>query len=202
MRKAFTLIELLIVVAIIGILAAIAIPNFLQAQVRAKVARQQSNMTTTATSVELYFVDNNTYPETTDNGVNGIWTAVEMWKFYPGSMTTPVAYVSSDDTLIDIFRLAHKFNSVIANQIMWLPSDYYSDYHTGPASTYPFQVRRYGLWVMRSAGPDTWYQSSGGGDYGTGAGWNRASYDPTNGTVSIGDIYRSQVKPDDTHGGP
>ena len=38
-EKAFTLIELLIVVAIIAILAAIAVPNLLEAQVRAKVAR-------------------------------------------------------------------------------------------------------------------------------------------------------------------
>jgi type II secretion system protein G len=61
-HRAFTLIELLIVVAIIAILAAIAVPNFLEAQVRAKVSRAQNDMRTLATAIESYQVDNNAYP--------------------------------------------------------------------------------------------------------------------------------------------
>jgi len=61
-NRGFTLIELLIVIAIIGILAAIAIPNLLNAVQRGKQKRTMSDMRTLATAVEAYTVDNNVYP--------------------------------------------------------------------------------------------------------------------------------------------
>ncbi len=60
--KGFTLIELLIVVAIIGIIAAIAVPNLLNAIQRGKQKRTVSDMRTTATAIESYSIDMNAYP--------------------------------------------------------------------------------------------------------------------------------------------
>ena len=60
--SAFTLIELLIVVAIISILATIALPNFIEAQTRAKVSRAHAEMRTIATALESFAVDNGGYP--------------------------------------------------------------------------------------------------------------------------------------------
>ena len=62
-QKGFTLIELLIVVAIIGIIAAIAIPNLLNAINRGRQKRTMSDIRSIATALEAYSVDFNFYPK-------------------------------------------------------------------------------------------------------------------------------------------
>ena len=64
--KGFTLIELLIVVAIIGIIAAIAIPNLLNAIDRGKQKRTMADIRSIGTAIEAYSVDNNSYPVASD----------------------------------------------------------------------------------------------------------------------------------------
>ncbi len=198
-NKGFTLIELLIVVAIIAILAAIAVPNFLEAQVRSKVSRMHANIRTVTTALESYFVDNNHYPPTTYAPL-GVFPLEERWKIWPGILTTPVSFITSDDPMIDVFRASHGWRSRIANQVMYLPSNFYLLPYQDTPNTYRAQLNRYGYWVIRSAGPDTYYQNylHLKGDYDLG-GWYLGSYDPTNGTVSAGDIYRSQKNADEKH---
>ncbi|MEX2209110.1 MAG: prepilin-type N-terminal cleavage/methylation domain-containing protein [Myxococcota bacterium] len=60
-REGFTLIELMIVVAIIGILAAIAIPNFIKFQLRAKAGESKVNLAGIRTAQESYFAEAGTY---------------------------------------------------------------------------------------------------------------------------------------------
>ncbi len=93
MKKGFTLIELLIVVAIIGILAAIAVPNFLNAQMRAKLAQVESNFKALGTAFELYRVD---------HGMYALHDPQHQQNVLGNGLTTPVAYIARIP--VDIFQ--------------------------------------------------------------------------------------------------
>ncbi|MGV1100360.1 type IV pilin protein [Thiovibrio sp. JS02] len=61
-QKGFTLVELMIVVAIIGILAAVAIPQFAAYRVKAYNTAAKSDIKNAKTELEAYYADNNDYP--------------------------------------------------------------------------------------------------------------------------------------------
>lgn len=77
-KSGFTLIELMIVILIIGVLIAIAIPNFIAATDKAKIASLKSNMRTLKLAVETYAVDQLSYPDSyfslkSEAITNGYW---------------------------------------------------------------------------------------------------------------------------------
>jgi type IV pilus assembly protein PilA len=67
MQKGFTLIELMIVVAIIGILAAVAIPQYQDYTVKAKLSKVQSTLAPVKTAAALFFQEQGGFPATADS---------------------------------------------------------------------------------------------------------------------------------------
>ncbi|RJP30133.1 MAG: prepilin-type N-terminal cleavage/methylation domain-containing protein [Candidatus Omnitrophota bacterium] len=189
-KTAFTLIELLIVVAIIGILAAIAVPNFLNAQIRAKIGRVRADHRAFTVALEAYFVDHNEYPwGVFPNQVGGYTTASLT------NLTTPVSYISSvmqedpfgEGTFGQSGPSNKKFYVYVNYNGLWARIDTAAQTHF---KNWPY-FKGYG---MTSFGPDD--LDSGGVwaplNYRVGSrrGGDLALYAPSNGLISLGDICR------------
>ncbi len=70
-KKGFTLIELLVVVAIMAMLAAMAVVALNTARARARDARRVSDIKQIQTALELYYLDQNTYPASVTGPLDG-----------------------------------------------------------------------------------------------------------------------------------
>lgn len=207
--RAFTLIELLIVVAIIGILAAIAVPNFLNAQLRAKIARNQSDMKSLVTAAMTLRVDKGFYPvdnwdddtalgcERLRNDFNGVGDGgdCESRNQYMvlAVLTSPIAYMSSLPN--DPF-----FEGPTGERTMYRYGDYESSYRgesgtnqynhnfnaLKPGLAEPLGLRPLALdeFALIGSGPDKEFGlAAGASDQVRGV-----PYDISNGLVSVGDI--------------
>jgi type II secretory pathway pseudopilin PulG len=179
------LIELLIVVAIIAILAAIAIPNFLEAQTRAKVARVQSDFRNMKTCMFAYRVDFDWWPESEDGAGGDHSTLMNLTE-----LSTPVAYMSSVPYQ-DPFSTT-KYN--IGGGGYWVPNHYQYYLWKVPGEGYVGEVDYLGGgskdnngvafvdWTITCVGPTQKWPP--------GFAWG-LPYDPSNGTMSYGTLWVS-----------
>jgi len=212
--KAFTLIELLIVIAIIAILALIAIPNFLEAQVRSKVARAMADTKSTATAIEAYLCDYNTYPlgmtcaTRVVNNTPLLPSTLDTARYGLSTLTSPIAYMTfiPIDPFIEKGRKTgtegnHPLCYQTFMENIWRIKNTYgvSDSEAGwGMDIMPLGYR----WVLSSTGPSRLNEDlreskiiQGLHDSKSVAYFNSGVYDPTNGTMSSGRIMRTNMGP-------
>lgn len=183
-KQGFTLIELLIVVAIIGILAAIAVPNFLNAQVRAKIAAVKADFNSLTTAMESYRLDANAYPT---------WYTLQL-------LTSPIAYMAGVPQ--DPFPLStaaqygggsgptwYRYVLGTGNIRVYHCADYWAYYAPfllrGAAEARAAQRDCPTIWLIKSFGPNVNHASLCGENNGDDCTFR---YDGSNGLRSIGDI--------------
>ena len=100
----FTLVELMVVVLIIAILLAIAIPTFLGARSKAEDRASQSNLRNALTAEKTYYVDNEAYTDNTSSNLTNIEPSLT-YAGNAGPSTVGTVYVESANTT-DLFIAA------------------------------------------------------------------------------------------------
>ena len=70
LRAGFTLVELIVVIAVLGVLAGIAIPRFVNANMAARGSKILADMNTCESAINIYYVKNGYYPTNTENLVS------------------------------------------------------------------------------------------------------------------------------------
>ena len=178
-HKGFTLIELLIVVAIIGILAAIAVPNFLNAQTRATIARVQADHKAIANSMEMYKIDNNSYPGDHDldawmgaGGQNGMF-----------KLTSPIAYLGTVPADPFVMKNVSTWRGQSSNAYA---DNYFPAYEMGSGADNGGEYRKQ-AYSLLSYGPDKNDDIGSHDPFPFGV--SLCPYDGSNGLISEGDIH-------------
>jgi type II secretion system protein G len=191
-KHAFTLIELLIVVAIIGILAAIAVPNFLNAQVRAKVARVQADFQAFSVALESYCLDNGKYPVVSNCGAMTD-SLLHSGRMALRPLTTPISYMPSlhKDPFNQDGQAPTPSGSILSEfGYYWYMDRYGRSYGScGAESGSRFFTNASQKWSMKSVGPDR-QENVNGFISSNEMGYVTVLYDMTNGLNSLGDVYR------------
>ena len=182
-KKAFTLIEIMLVVVIIGILAAIAVPNFLNARMRATVTRTYGDLKALHKAMEMYRIDNNGYVPDYDSGaVPGVSISMNEVLTY-AKLTSPVSYMASIP--LDPYFLQTTTKSLHPKSVAYFQ---YAGPHSGRQDPRDAWRPSGTLYTMTSLGPDKIDQSAWSYPHPTAY---TVSYNMSNGLQSKGDIYMS-----------